>query len=135
MAPERTDGPSRRHRRSANRRRTATLNAALITKLLTEPVPVRTGGLSRRMGAFEAGLRRQVRRALVDRHISSVIWFLRLCQKYGILQPPPAPPVGSGLYIIPRSWDASEWKRMFARYGPPPWPGPRSGLPGDPPET
>jgi len=135
MASEPTDrAPSRRKRRSRRRRKKA-FDPARITKILTEPVTVRSGGLSRRMGAFEAGLLRQVQRAVNDRHIPSAIAFLRRCERYGVLQPPPPPPISGGLFFIPRSWDREEWKRMFDRYGPPPWPGPRSGLPGDPPKA
>jgi hypothetical protein len=111
------------------------LDPASIAKLLTEPMAVRSGGRSRKMSPFEASLRGMVKSALVEQDVSAVIRFLRLCRRYGLLDAPPPPPIRSGLFFIPRSWDRDEWKRMFNRHGPPPWPGPRSGLPGDPPKA
>lgn len=135
MAAEPTERDPPHHERRSRRRRKPALDPARITRILTEPIAVRSGGRSRKMSPFEASLCTTIKSALVERDVAAVIRFLRLCQRYGLLDSPPPPPIRSGLFFIPRSWDRDEWKRMFNRYGPPPWPGPRSGLPGDPPKA
>ena len=134
MADEgQSDRPGRaaKPRRRARRRLTRP-DPAQIAALLSEPVAVRSQGRSRKMPPFEASLRAQVRRALVDRDLRALECLLKLGQRHGLLEAPAAPPVSGALLIIPHSWKRNDWMAMFHRYGPPPWPGPRSGMPGDP---
>ena len=91
-------------------------------------------GVSRRMSPFEASLHSQVKRALIERDVGAMVRIITLCERYGILEMLPEPPLRGGLLIIPKSWREEEWRAMFKKHGPPPWPGPRSGLPGDPPK-
>jgi hypothetical protein len=127
-------GSSRKRpcRRSRRPKRPAKLVPGAIADLLSAPVMVRTGGLSRKMLAFEASLHSQVKRALSEGDIGAIERLIRLCERYGILEIPADLPLRSGLFIIPKSWREEEWRAMFKKYGPPPWPGPRSGMPGDP---
>ena len=78
-----------------------------ISKLLSEPVKVTTGGKVREMGPFEAGLRKLARRA-VDGHLPSILKFIRVCEEYGVLAPPPAATVG-GVIRAPKGVDFHEW--------------------------
>jgi hypothetical protein len=126
--------PSRRRRRARLPKRPSKLAPEAIADLLSAPVMVRTRGVSRRMSAFEASLHSLVRRALVDRDIGAMAQIIALCERYGLLERPPELPLSCALYIIPKSWNEAEWKAMFKKHGPPPWRGPRSGLPGDPPK-
>ena len=119
----------RRRRRARPRKRPAKLQSKAIADLLSAPVVVRTRGLSRRMSAFEASLHSLVRRALVDRDVGAMTQIIALCERYGLLERLLEPPLSGGLYIIPKNWPEEEWRAMFKRHGPPPWPGPRSGLP------
>ena len=105
-----------------------------IAALLTEPIMVTEGGVERAMHSFEAALRRMLRRAVVDRELRAVRTFLNICAKYGALSLESGLPPRGQVLTIPKTWDPDEWKAMFLRYGPPPWPGKRSGLPDDPPE-
>lgn len=105
-----------------------------IGALLTEPVTVTKGGVVRTMSPFEAGLRSLVKRALGQNDLKAARAFLAVCEECGLMPLPPTPPVATVLFYVPRSWDWQEWTEMFRRHGPPPWPGERSGLPGDPPK-
>ena len=104
-----------------------------IAALLNEPVAVTMGGAVQTMSPFEAGLRSLVKHASQN-NLKAAVTFLQVCDACGVMVPPPAPPIASGLFLIPRTWDEDEWHEMFRRHGPPPWPGKRSGLPGDPPK-
>jgi hypothetical protein len=53
--------------------------------------------------------------------------FIRLCEKYRIMQPEPSSQIG-GVLCVPKDWDFEEWNEMFLKYGPPPWSGSRDGL-------
>jgi hypothetical protein len=123
----------RRKRRPAKqrRRRQRSPGSVQIAALLNAPVTVRSQGKTRKITPFEASLRGLVRRALVDREIKALDHLLKLCQRHGLLEAPPPPPLTGAVLIIPRSWNRHEWMAMVRRYGPPPWPGKRSGLPGD----
>jgi Family of unknown function (DUF5681) len=105
-----------------------------IAALLREPIAVTKGGVARAMSPFEAGLRSLVKRALMGRDLKAARAFLKICEGYEVMVPPRTPPLTGRLIVIPKSWDRDEWMEMFHRLGPPPWPGKRSGLPGDPPK-
>ena len=105
-----------------------------VTALLTEPVAVTMGGVVRTISPFEAGLRSLAKRAVVENDLKAARAFLKVCEECGVLAPPRTPPLAGGVILIPRTWDWDEWMAMFHRLGPPPWPGKRSGLPGDPPK-
>ena len=99
-----------------------------VAGILDEPVPVKQGGVTRKISPFEASVRQQVGRALKDKNVAAALEFLRLCEKYGLITPQPASQVGS-VIIAPKDWDYEEWYLMLQKHGLPPWPGERSGLP------
>ena len=78
-----------------------------ISKLLSEPIKVTTGGKVREMGPFEAGLRKLAKRA-VDGHLPSILKFIRICEEYGVLAPPPAA-TGGGVIRAPKGVNFYEW--------------------------
>lgn len=131
--PKRTQFRKGRPGNPGGRPRAVKPGAADIAALLSEPITVKKGGISSEMSPFETSLRSLVKRALIDRNLKAALEFLKRCEQYGILEPARAPEIGSYLLTIPKTWDEDEWMEMFHRYGPPPWPGRRSGLPGDPP--
>jgi Family of unknown function (DUF5681) len=102
-------------------------NAVDVAGILNDLIAVRSAGAVRKKEAFEVMIRALVRKAVEDEDIQAAIEFMRICEKYGIVAPLPPTHPTSGVLLIPRSWDENEWRKMFARHGPPPWPGPRSG--------
>lgn len=99
-----------------------------VVQILNESITVRQGGVTREISPFEAAVRKLVSRALKDENFNAALTFFRLCEKYGIVKPEPSTQVG-GILSVPKAWDWDEWMEMFMKYGAPPWPGSRSGLP------
>jgi len=112
----------------AGRRRKVECGRIDVAAILETPLPVKQGGNTRNMGAFEIMMRQLSRRAIKENDLSSAWEFLKFCMKYKILQPSLAPPGANPVQSIPKDWDRDEWLEMFHRYGVPPWPGPRNGL-------
>jgi hypothetical protein len=100
-----------------------------VAGLLDGPIPVSQAGAAREMSGFEVGVRKLVSRALKDGDLQAALEFLRLCEKYRVIVPAPVPPARGNVLVIPKTWDHGEWMAMLEKYGPPPWPGPQSGLP------
>jgi hypothetical protein len=101
-----------------------------IAAILGEPLTVRQAGTTRRMSAFEVGVRQLVKRALSKTDLKAILAFVGLCESYGIIAPMPPAEHGGGVLIVP-PWDWNEWLQMFEQHGPPPWPGERSDLPDE----
>ncbi len=99
-----------------------------LLNALNEEVTVRQGNKDRKMHPFEAAVRKMVTRAVTDRSVPHALQFLALLDKHNVLRPMPAQRKTSGVLEVPWEWDWDEWFEMFARHGPPPWPGKRSGL-------
>jgi len=112
----------------AGRRRKVEGGRVDVAAVLEAPLTVTKGGSARNMDPFEVMMRRLSLRAIKERELSSAREFLKFCVKYKLLQPSLAPPGASPVQVIPKDWDRDEWLEMFERHGPPPWPGPRTGL-------
>ncbi len=78
-----------------------------ISELLDEPVKVMSGGKVREMDPFEAGLRKTAKRA-IEKDLRAILKFIRICEEYGVLVPPPAA-TGGGVIIAPKGVDFHEW--------------------------
>ena len=78
-----------------------------ISELLNEPIKVTIGGKVRKMGPFEAGLRKLAKRA-VDGHLPSILKFIRISEEYGVIAPPLAEQ-GGGVIVAPKGVDFYEW--------------------------
>ncbi len=78
-----------------------------ISELLGEPIKVTTGGKVREMGPFEASLRKLAKRA-VDKDLPAIRKFVRVCEEYGVLAPPPAAN-GGGVFRAPKGVDFYDW--------------------------
>ncbi len=102
-----------------------------IIAVLDAPVTVSQGGLTRQISSFEASVRKLAVNAIKHKKIDAILDFLKLCERHNMVQTPPPPPKGGGVLIVPKTWDSEKWEKMLKRHGAPPWPGKRSGLPGD----
>ncbi len=68
---------------------------------------MKAGGTVREMGLFEASLRKLARRA-VDKDLPAIRKFVKICEEYGVLAPPPAA-TGGGVIVAPKGVDFYEW--------------------------
>lgn len=127
--PEHTRFKKGKSGNPAGRRRKVESGHIDVAAILETPLPVKQGGSERKMDAFEIVMRQLSRKAIKERDLGSALEFLRFCAKYKILQPSAAPPGISPVQIVPKDWNWDEWLEMFYQNGPPPWPGPRNGLP------
>ncbi len=78
-----------------------------ISGLLNEPVKVKAGDRVREMGPFEAGLRKLAKRA-VDKDLRAILKFVKICEEYGGIAPPPAV-TGGGVVRAPKGVNFHEW--------------------------
>lgn len=76
-------------------------------KLLGEPVRVKTGDKVRQMLPFEASVRQMARKAL-DNDLQAIIRFIKLCEEYEIIVPPPRA-LGGGVITAPKGVDFQDW--------------------------
>ena len=60
------------------------------------------------MPPFEVGVRRLVERGLKRKDLNAILEFLKLCESYQLLVPPPANQ-GGGVIIAPKGVDFDEW--------------------------
>jgi hypothetical protein len=97
-----------------------------VAAILDEPLTVKKAGATERMSAFEIGVRQLVKRALNENNLKAILEFVRLCESYGLIAPPRPLEQSGGVLVVPWDWD--EWRPMFEKLGPRPWPGERSGL-------
>ena len=81
--------------------------SADISEVLNATVKVTTRGKAQEMGPFEAGFRKIAKRA-VEGHLPSILKFIRICEEYGVLAPPPAA-TGGGVIFAPKGMEVHEW--------------------------
>ena len=78
-----------------------------ISALLNEPVKVKFGGKERYMSLFEATLRQLVKQAL-SKNLRAILKFIRICEEYGVIAPPPAV-TGGGVFTARKGVNFQEW--------------------------
>ena len=78
-----------------------------VSEILNEPVKVNAGGKEREMSPFEASFRQLARRA-INGDLRAIRKFVRICEEYEIIAPPPAV-TGSGVLVAPKGVDFYEW--------------------------
>ncbi len=89
------------------RPKSGTSGSTNISALLDEPVKVTAHGKACEMSPFEAGLRQRAQRALAG-HLPSIIKFVKICEEYGVIAPPPAIR-GGGVVVAPKGVNFQEW--------------------------
>lgn len=99
-----------------------------VAEILNAPVNVKRGKRSVKMGGFEASVRTQVKRGLVEGNTTALIDALKVFEEYGAITTPAVEEIYRGVIKIPHKWDIDEWIAMYIRNGPPPWPGEHDGM-------
>ncbi len=89
------------------RKKSKKSGATDISEILNTPVRVTIGGKVQEMDSFEAGLRKIAKRAL-DGHLPSSLKFIKICEEYGALKPPPVA-IGGGVICLPNGMSLDEW--------------------------
>ncbi len=79
-----------------------------VAAVLSEPLAVKNSGGRRKMPPLEVGVRRLVERGLKRKDLNAILEFLKLCESYQLLVPPPANQ-GGGVMIAPKGVDFDEW--------------------------
>ena len=79
-----------------------------VAAVLNEPLVVKNSGVRRKMPPFEVGVRRLVERALKQKDLNATLEFLKLCESFRLLVPPPVDP-GGGVICAPKGIRAHEW--------------------------
>lgn len=126
--PRRTQFKKGQSGNPAGRPRKRAREALDVAAVLSEPIVVESKGKKRAMTPFEVSLRQLVKKALKEQCLRAALSLLRLCEEYGVVAPQPRQ-LESHVLTLPTAWDWNEWMTMLEKYGAPPWPGPRSGLP------
>ncbi len=79
-----------------------------VAAILNEPLVVKASGVSQKMPAFEVSVRRLVERGLKQKDLNAILEFLKLCESYKLLVPPPVNQ-GGGVIIAPKGVDLDKW--------------------------
>lgn len=82
-------------------------DSANVSALLDAPVKVTAGGKTQDMHPFEASVRKLAKKALKG-DVSAIVRFIRLCERYEALVPPPVE-TGGGVIRAPKGLDFQEW--------------------------
>lgn len=94
-ADDSTQTPRRRTRRKAKQ-----AGAIDIREALEAPVRVKQNGASVPMDPYEAMLRQQVRKSLVERSVTSIKFVLGQAEKFKLIETPPV--ARGGVIVIPK---------------------------------
>jgi len=78
-----------------------------LLDLLDAPVTVKAGDKERQMSPFEASFLRLAQRA-VQGNLTAILKFIKICEEYGVMAPPPAP-TGGGVVVVPKNVDYEAW--------------------------
>ncbi len=79
-----------------------------VAAILEAPIKVKIGGKECDMSPFEAGFRQRAKKA-AGGNLPAILKFVKVCEEYGAIAPPPAPKVG-GVCRVPKDFDYDEWR-------------------------
>lgn len=84
-----------------------------VAGVLNEPVTVTQAGKRQEKQPFEVTLRRLVKDGLEGKKQPSILQFISLCEKYGVMKPPPVDQ-GGGVVFAPKGMTVEEWLDIVA---------------------
>lgn len=97
-----------------------------LRKVLNRPVAVAGDG-DKKYHPSEAGVRNDLTKALAG-DMAAAKRLIKLCVKFGILEPVTDEIYWPGQLEIPEQWDAERWHAHFDKQGHPPWSGAHDGF-------
>jgi hypothetical protein len=78
-----------------------------VAGILNAPVKARIGGKQVKVSSFEASIRQTAKKA-IDADLRSIMQFLSLCDKFGLIEVP-KPEQGGGVVHAPKGVDLHDW--------------------------
>lgn len=83
-----------------------------IRAALQAPLRVTQAGKARRISAFEAMFRQQVKKSLADKSVPSMEFVIKQAEKHQVIKPPPAPQHG-GVFVVPKGLPEEVEREIF----------------------
>ncbi len=85
-----------------------------VIKVLSEAVDVSRDGVTQTMTPFEISLRAQIKKAVKDRNVSSILHVLSVAEKYDLIKPAPQVERRGGVLIVPERYTTEQWEALFS---------------------
>ena len=104
----------RRHKRKPSAKKRAERQGLVdIGAILNEPLEVLKNGKAGKMSALEFAIHKQVKKALTDKSLASVMAVIKLAIENDLVAPRPTPAKG-GVLVIPKFVSDEDQRRIFA---------------------
>jgi len=104
----------RRHKRKPSAKKRAERQGLVdIGAILNEPLEVLKNGKSGKMSALEFAIRKQVKKALTEKSLASVMAVIKLAIENDLVAPRPTPAKG-GVLVIPKFVSDEDQRRIFS---------------------
>lgn len=108
------DARKRRQKRKPGAKKRAERQGLVdIGAILNEPLEVLKNGKVGKMLALEVAIRKQVKKALTDKSLASVMAVIKLAIENDLVAPRPTPAKG-GVLVIPKSVSEEDQHRIFS---------------------
>lgn len=105
----------RKRRKPSAKKRAERQGLVDIGAILNEPLEVLKNGKVGKMSALEVAIRHQVKKALTDKSLASVMAVINLAIENDLVAPRPTPAKG-GVFVIPKFVSDEDQHRIFAEY-------------------
>ena len=114
-APTAAAAPAKRpqKRRPSAKKRAERQGLVDIAAILNEPLEVLKNGKVGKMSALEVAIRKQVKKALTDKSLASVMAVIDLAIENDLVAPRPTPAKG-GVLVIPKFVSDEDQHRIFS---------------------
>lgn len=103
----------RRKRKPSAKKRAERQGLVDIGAILNEPLEVFKNGKAGKMSALEVAIRKQVKKALTEKSLASVMAVIKLAIENDLVAPRPTPAKG-GVLVIPKFVSDEDQRRIFA---------------------
>jgi len=108
-----TPAKRRQKRKPSAKKRAERRGLVDIGAILNEPLEVLKSGKVGKMSALEVAIRKQVKKALTDKSLASVMAVINLAIENDLVAPQPTP-VKGGVFVIPKFVSDEDQHRIFS---------------------